>query len=78
MDEDVQEMSQFSKTLSRQDRTIRYSISATSDGWQVREERDNRVVKEVRYSDWHRVERARQSITITLRDLEDKGWAETN
>jgi hypothetical protein len=27
-------------------------------GWRVREERDNVVVREVEYEDWHRVERA--------------------
>ena len=27
-------------------------------GWDVREERDDTVVKRVNYSDWHRVERA--------------------
>jgi len=27
-------------------------------GWEVREERDDRVVRLVTYTDWHRVERA--------------------
>lgn len=78
MNDDGQAMKAFSKTLCRQDHTIRYSISMTPDGWEVREERDNRVVMQVRYQDWHRVERARASIATELRELQGEGWAETN
>jgi hypothetical protein len=30
---------------------------AEQQGWEVMEERDNRVVRRVNYTDWHRVER---------------------
>ncbi len=48
----------FSKSLRYQEQTRRYSIEQTDAGWEVREERDSAVVKQVRYQDWHRVERA--------------------
>ena len=39
----------------------RLSVSRGSDaGWEVREERDDRVVRRARLTDWHRVERALQ------------------
>jgi hypothetical protein len=66
----------FAKSLRNQDQTRRYSISATDSGWEVREERDSEVVKKVHYQDWHRVERARRSITIELDDLRKQGWSE--
>jgi hypothetical protein len=33
-------------------------------------------VRSVHYQDWHRVERARRSITIELDDLQRQGWSE--
>ena len=68
----------FSRKLQYLDHTRRYSIAATVDGWEVREERDSKVVRQERYDDWHRVERARRSITSELDDLRSKGWAEVN
>lgn len=64
----------FVRNLSNQGQTRRYSIATTDGGWEVREERDSEVVKQVRYHDWHRVERARRSISIELNALRDKGW----
>ena len=66
----------FSKSVRYQEQTRRYSIAQTDAGWEVREERDSAVVKQVRYQDWHRVERAIRSITIELDDLQRKGWSE--
>lgn len=68
----------FSKVLRFQPQTRHYSISTTADGWEVREERDSEVVKQVRYQDWHRVERARRSITVELDDLQRRGWEVSN
>lgn len=68
----------FSRKLQYLEHTRRYSIAATVDGWEVLEERDSEVVRQARYQDWHRVERARRSITIELKDLRAKGWAEVN
>jgi hypothetical protein len=66
----------FCKSLRYDQQTRRYSIAATPTGWEVREERDSEVVKKVQYQDWHRVERARRSITIELDALRSKGWSE--
>lgn len=69
---------QFVKQLRNQEQTRRYSINTIAGGWEVREERDSEVVKNVRYSDWHRVERARRSISIELAALRDDGWRDEN
>ena len=65
----------FSKSLRYLDHTRRYSISATTTGWEVREELDSKVVKQLHYQDWHRVERARKYIALELDALQRKGWA---
>jgi hypothetical protein len=36
----------------------RLTVTRGRHGWEVMEERDNRVVRRVQYTDWHRVERA--------------------
>jgi hypothetical protein len=66
----------FSKSLRNQHQTLRFSIDATDSGWEVREERDSQIVRKVHYQDWHRVERARRSISIELDALQQKGWRE--
>jgi hypothetical protein len=38
----------------------RITLSKNRTGWEIREERDDTVVKRATYSDWHRVERALQ------------------
>ena len=68
-------MFSFDKRLRFQDTTLRFSIQPTEAGWEVREERDSEVVKKIQLQDWHRVERARRSIAIDLKKLEQKGWA---
>lgn len=65
----------FDKQLKYLENTRRYSILTTDAGWEVREERDSQIVKKVSYQDWHRVERARRSITIELDELQRKGWS---
>ena len=64
------------KSVRNDRQTRRYSILATDSGWEVREERDSEVVRQVHYQDWHRVERARRSIAIELDQLERSGWSE--
>jgi len=66
----------FDKSVRNDQQTRRYSIVSTDAGWEVREERDSEVVKQVHYQDWHRVERARRSIAIELDQLERSGWSE--
>jgi hypothetical protein len=66
----------FDKSLRYLEKTRRYSIAPTESGWEVREERDSKVVKKVQYQDWHRVERARRFISLELDDLQKQGWSE--
>jgi hypothetical protein len=42
----------------------RVTITRSDVGWDLREERDNRVVRHMNYTDWHRVERAIQVIEL--------------
>jgi hypothetical protein len=67
---------EFVKSLRNQDQTRRYSIATTSAGWEVREERDSKVVRTEHFRDWHRVERKRRFIAMELNALRDKGWRE--
>ena len=64
----------FSKSLRNREHTRRFSIVPTDSGWEVREERDSRVTRQVRYHDWHRVERARRSIAAEMQELQAAGW----
>ena len=66
----------FTKQLRYLQHTHRFSISTTNSGWEVREERDNKVVRRTTYQDWHRVERARRSFSIELDNLKSQGWSE--
>jgi hypothetical protein len=68
----------FVKSLRNHDQTRRYSIATTNAGWEVREERDSQVVKTLHLQDWHRVERARRSISIELDALRHDGWRESD
>ena len=36
----------------------RVKVTRSQHGWEVREERNNEVVRSATYTDWHRVERA--------------------
>lgn len=66
----------FVKELSQAGHTRRFSISRREGdaGWIVRDEQDDRVLKNVCYSDWHRVERAADMFKILIDDLEHRGW----
>jgi hypothetical protein len=69
-------MNAFSKQLRYLDHTRLYSIEATDEGWQVREERDSQLVRQTTYQDWHRVERVTRAIAMELDELRTKGWVE--
>ena len=64
----------FTRSARNAQQTRRFSIASTAAGWEVREERDSRLVRRVAYQDWHRVERARRSITSELEQLREAGW----
>ncbi|HTM27530.1 MAG TPA: hypothetical protein VL225_20175 [Vicinamibacterales bacterium] len=65
----------FVKELQQAGHTRRFSIKKKGEtGWEVRDVQDDRVLKQVCYTDWHRVERAAQMFNILIDDLESLGW----
>lgn len=68
----------FAKELRQAGHTKRFSISeAGSAGWEVRVEQDREVVRQVYYTDWHRVERAELMMSLQVSELEGEGWRES-
>jgi hypothetical protein len=67
----------LSRILQRPGHTRRFVIARTEEpGWEVREEEDSRIVRTARYTDWHRVERARSIIDLRVSTLAAEGWVE--
>ena len=65
----------FTKELTRDGHTRTFMVNALlSSGWEVRVEQDRDVVRETRYFDWHRVERALGAIEREVAKLEAQGW----
>jgi hypothetical protein len=52
------------RELIRDGHTTRVVVTHGSMGWDVREEQDSQVVRQVTYTDWHRVERAMQAFDL--------------
>ena len=66
----------FVKELHRAGHTRKFSIYDVGPaGWEVRDEQDNRILKHVRYTDWHRVERALSMFNLQIDELEHAGWS---
>lgn len=65
----------FAKQLYRAGHTRKFSIREMGvSGWEVRDEQDDRVLKAIRYTDWHRVERALNMFNLQIDELESSGW----
>lgn len=64
----------FQTHLRHRNHERRYTILPTASGWEVREERDRRIVRQSCYTDWHRVERARRVFSLEVSALKDQGW----
>ncbi len=65
----------FVKELTNAGHVRRFTISdAEPQGWEVRVEQDSTVMRRVRYTEWHRVERALGSLAREVSALEDAGW----
>jgi hypothetical protein len=66
----------FAKELRQEGHTRKFTIQERGgEGWEVREEQDDRVLKRVCYTDWHRVERALGIFNLQINELENRGWA---
>ena len=65
----------FAVRLRHSDHVRLYFVSDRSDaGWEVRQEDDRTVTKQVWYRDWHRVERMRELFRREVDDLTSQGW----
>jgi hypothetical protein len=68
----------FVKKLTQGGHVQRFSIAPSrAHGWDVREERDSKVVRQSHLTDWHRVERARSVFTLKIGLLRSSGWTES-
>ena len=65
----------FAKELRRAGHTRKFSIrDLGASGWEVRDQHDDRILKHVHYTDWHRVERALKMFHLQIEELESTGW----
>jgi hypothetical protein len=65
----------FDKALRYEGHVKRFLIQDGGQaGWEVREEQDEKVVRKIQYTDWHRVERAMLTFTAQIGQLEANGW----
>jgi hypothetical protein len=64
----------YEKRLRNDGHTRRFAIAEADGAWEVRTEQDSQLVRQVRYDDWHRVERAMMAINLEVRTLEREGW----
>ncbi|HEY3160436.1 MAG TPA: hypothetical protein VGJ78_15835 [Vicinamibacterales bacterium] len=68
----------YTRRLQKATHIRKFSIISTSaSGWEVRDEQDSRIIRSVRYRDWHRVERARMTFALEAALLEESGWNES-
>ena len=66
----------FAKELRQAGHIRKFSITDMGNaGWEVRDVQDDRVLKQICYTDWHRVERALSMFNLQIDELESKGWA---
>jgi hypothetical protein len=66
----------YARIFRKADHTRRFTIVAAAAGWEVRDEQDSRLIRSTRYTDWHRVERARMAFALEALALENTGWTE--
>jgi len=68
----------YHRMFQKAGQTKRFSITVAGNfGWEVREEQDSQVVWSTRYTDWHRVERARMTFAREADSLASAGWKES-
>jgi hypothetical protein len=67
----------YTRLFQKAAHTRKFTITSAGDaGWEVRDEHDSRVIRWVRYRDWHRVERAKMTFALEAAMLEESGWNE--
>lgn len=67
----------YARVFEKAGEVHRFSITVVdASGWEIRREVGNRVIARTRYTDWHKVERARLLFSREAADLADTGWTE--
>ncbi|HEX6975386.1 MAG TPA: hypothetical protein VF147_13370 [Vicinamibacterales bacterium] len=67
----------FAKELVHGEHVRRFSVNyAGTEGWEVTVEEDCAVLSRLQYTDWHRVERALDSMRRETDRLRARGWRE--
>jgi hypothetical protein len=66
----------FVKQLKQAGKMVRFSVLPAQGGWELREESDSEILRQVKVSDWHRVERARDVWALRALSLQEAGWVE--
>ena len=64
----------YATSLRKQLQVRRFTIRHVRPGWEVKDENDHQVLKQVIYKDWHRVERAIAMFEQEEAELEASGW----
>jgi hypothetical protein len=65
----------FNIELSNAGHSRRFAIGHLPvGGWELLIEEDEAVVSRIRYTDWHRVERALAGVARLISELEARGW----
>lgn len=68
----------YARLLRKAAETRAFTVcDAGTDGWEVLDEKDSAVLKRVRYTDWHRVERAIASFAMEATTLREAGWVDS-
>jgi hypothetical protein len=68
----------YLRMFKKAGQTRRFTITDAGNlGWEVREEQDSQIVWSIRYTDWHRVERARMTFAREAAALASAGWLES-
>ncbi len=68
----------YERNLVSEGHTVRFVIDDRQGaGWEVVEERDRHVVRQVRYDDWHRGERRREAFARQVTVLRKQGWLDS-
>ena len=66
----------LNRRLVQGDHVHAFVISQSRTGWDIREEEDARVMREVHHDDWHRVERDAFLFDLRAIELKRDGWIE--
>lgn len=65
----------FARELHKDDHVKRFLVQPKGlEGWEIRVEEDDEVLRRICYTDWHRVERAMLGFSLEIDALEEVGW----